>query len=99
MTVPEALNVHASEEVPEPPETVIGLNVQTESLDFNATLPANPFTGDTVIVEAPAEFTATVTDVGFADTPKSGCEDDWWKRQAVKAWSSHPEKECHWSVT
>lgn len=70
------MNVHASEEVPEPPESVIGLNVQAELLDLNATLPVNPFTGDTVIVEVPAEFTATVTDAGLAERLKSACEDD-----------------------
>ena len=36
------------------------------------TVPVNPFSGDTVIVENPAEFTATVTLVGLAETAKSG---------------------------
>ena len=77
VTVPAVLNAHASEEVPEPPEIVVGLNVQAELLDINPTLPVNPFKGDTVIVEVPAEFTATVTDVGLAEILKSACEDDW----------------------
>ena len=76
VTVLAVLNVHASVEVPEPPESVIGLNVQAELLDVNATFPVNPFTGDRAIVEVPAEFTATVTDVGLAEIPKSGCDDD-----------------------
>jgi hypothetical protein len=76
VTVLAVLNVHTSVEEPEPPESVIGLNVQAELLDVNATFPVNPFTSDTLIVEVPAEFTATVTDVGLAEIPKSACEDD-----------------------
>jgi hypothetical protein len=70
------LNVHVSVEVPEPLESVIGLNVQAELLDVSATFPVNPFTGDRVIVEVPAEFTGIVTDVGLAEIPKSGCDDN-----------------------
>lgn len=76
VTVPVLLNVHARVEVPEPPIIVIGLNVQTELLDVNPTFPVNPFTADMLIVEVPAEFTATVTDVGLAEIPKSACKDD-----------------------
>ena len=72
VTVPAALKVHESVDVPEPPVTVIGLSVQAELSDVRATLPVNPFTGETVIVESPAELTATVTVFGEALSAKSG---------------------------
>ncbi len=72
ITVPTAVKVHDSAEVPEPPVTVAGVRMQAELSDTSATLPVNPFTGETVIVDVPAEFTTTDTAVGLAETVKSG---------------------------
>ena len=72
MTVPAAVNVQESVEVPEPPVTLVGVKVHAELSEARATVPVKPFTDATVIVEVPAVFTATVTLVGLAVTPKSG---------------------------
>ena len=72
ITVPAAVKVHDSAEVPEPPVTVAGVRVQAKLSETSATLLANPFTGETVIVDVPAEFTTTETAVGLAETEKSG---------------------------
>jgi len=42
-----------------------------ETDDVNATVPVNPFTGATVMVEAAAVLTVLVTAVGLAATVKS----------------------------
>jgi hypothetical protein len=72
VTVPAAVNVQESVDVPEPPVTLVGVNVQAELSEVRATVPVKPFTGEIVIVEVPAVFTATVTLVGAAVTVKSG---------------------------
>ena len=72
VTEPATAKVHDSMDVPEPPVTVVGDRVQAELSDASATLPVNPFTGEIVIVEVPAEFTATVTAVGLGVIVKSG---------------------------
>jgi len=72
LTVPVAVKVQDSVDVPEPPVTVAGVRVQAELSDASATSPVKPLTGEIVIVEVPAEFTATVTDVGLAEIVKSG---------------------------
>lgn len=46
--------------------------VEGETDDVNVTVPVKPFTGATVIVEAPAAPTDTATVVGLADRVKSG---------------------------
>jgi len=65
-------NVQDSVEVPEPPLTVAGVTVQAASSVARVTVPVKPLTGEIVIVDVPAEFTVTVTLVGFADMVKSG---------------------------
>ena len=72
VTVPAAPKVHESTELPEPPVTVVGVTVHAALLDTRATSPVNPFTGEIVIVEDPAESTTTVTAVGLAVMVKSG---------------------------
>jgi len=72
VTDPVAVNVHDRVDVPEPPVTLLGVNVQAVLSDARATVPVNPFTGETVMIEVPAELTATVTAFGLADTAKSG---------------------------
>lgn len=65
-------NVQDSVEVPEPPLTVAGVTVQAASSVARVTVPVKPLTGEIVIVDVPAEFTVTVTLVGFTDMVKSG---------------------------
>lgn len=72
---PVAVNVQDRVDVPEPPVTLFGVRVQLVLSDARATVPVNPFKGETVTVEVPAELTATVTAVGLADTAKSGAPD------------------------
>ncbi len=72
VTDPVAVNVHDRVDVPEPPVTLLGVNVQAVLPDARATVPVNPFTGEIVIVEVPGEFTATDTTVGLAAIVKSG---------------------------
>jgi len=72
VTDPVAVNVQDRMDVPEPPVRLAGVSVQAELSETRATVPVNPFSGDTVIVEVPAEFTATVTLVGLAEIEKSG---------------------------
>jgi len=71
-TVPAVANVQESVDVPEPPVTEAGVRVHAELSEVSATVPVNPLTGETVIVEVPAELTTTVTVVGLAATVKSG---------------------------
>jgi hypothetical protein len=72
VTEPATVKVQDSVDVPEAPVTVVGVRVQAELLDARATLPANPFKGEIVMVEVPGEFTATATVVGLAEIAKSG---------------------------
>jgi hypothetical protein len=72
VTEPADVNVQDSVEVPEPLATLVGVRVQAELSDPRATVPVNPFNGDMVIVEVPAEPTGTVTEVGRAEIAKSG---------------------------
>jgi len=71
VTTPVAVKVHDSVEEPEPPVTVAGVNVQAELSAVSATSPANPLTGETVIVEVPGEPTVVVTVAGVAVRVKS----------------------------
>ncbi len=59
-------------DVPEPPITVAGVRVQAVLSDVKAMPAVNPLSGETVMVENPAEPTAAVTLVGVAVTVKSG---------------------------
>ena len=72
VTDPVAVNVQDRVAVPEPPVTLLGVNVQAVLSDARATVPVNPFTGEIVIVEVPGEFTATDTVAGLAAIVKSG---------------------------
>ncbi len=72
VTEPVAANVHDSVEVPEPPVTVDGDKVQAELSLVRATSPVNPFNGEMVIVEVPAEPTTTDKVAGLAAIVKSG---------------------------
>ena len=72
LTVPAVAKVQDNVEVPEPLVTVAGVRVHAELSDTSATSPVNPLTGGIVMVEVPAEPTATVTAVGLAETVKSG---------------------------
>lgn len=75
VTDPGAVKVQDRVDVPEPPVTLVGVSVQAVLLDARATALVNAFRGETVMVEVPAELTATVTAVGLADTAKSGAPD------------------------
>ena len=69
------LLVQVSVEVPEPPEMLVALRVQVRFVELvmttRVTVPVNPFTGATVIVEVPATPALTVTLVALAVTVKS----------------------------
>jgi len=73
-TVPALAKVQDSVDVPEPPVTVVRVREQAALSETNATSPVNPFNGVIVMVEVPAEPTATETEVGFAATAKSASE-------------------------
>jgi len=74
-TVPVPLQ--DSVEVWEAPRIILaGVRVQVKPVEgeielVNATVPVNPWTGATVIVEVPAALALTVTLVGEAETVKS----------------------------
>ncbi len=72
VTLPVAVNVQDRVDVPEPPVTVTGVRMQAVLSDVKATSAVNPLSGETVMVESPAEPTATVTLVGAAVKVKSG---------------------------
>jgi len=72
VALPVAVNVQDRVDVPEPPVTVAGVRVQAVLSDVKAMSAVNPLSGETVMVESPAEPTATITLVGVAVTVKSG---------------------------
>lgn len=69
-TLPLELNVQLNVADPEP-VTLVGDTVHAALLADKLTTPVNPFTPVTVIVEVPAAFTFTLTDVGLALIVKS----------------------------
>lgn len=76
LKTPAADPLQESVEVPDPPEMLCGLRVQArpvlgDGVAARPTVPANPFTAAIVMVEVPAMFTFTVTDVGLAEIVKS----------------------------
>jgi len=71
-TVPAAVKVQESVEVPEPPVMDAALRVHAELFEVSPTVLVNPLTGETVIVEVPAELTVTLTVFGLAAIVKSG---------------------------
>ena len=71
-TVPVDVNVQDRVEVPEPPVTTVGDRVHAELSVVRVTGPVKPLTGEMLIVEVPAELTATVTLDGLAVIVKSG---------------------------
>ena len=72
VTEPVAVKVHESVEVPEPLVTDEGVILQAALSLTRATSPVNPFNGEIVIVEVPAEPTTTDKVAGFAVIVKSG---------------------------
>jgi hypothetical protein len=59
---------------PEPPVMLVELRVHVRPEDgllVRATVPVNPFTGATVIVDVPEAPALTVTEVGLAEMVKS----------------------------
>jgi hypothetical protein len=62
-------------EVPEPPEIDVAVRVHERLVELvvtaRMTVPENPLTDATVIVEVPATLAFTVTPVGLADIVKS----------------------------
>src|SRR5436309_10448289 len=72
VTLPADVKVHDRVEEPEPPVTVAGVRVQAALSADRATSLVNPFRGEMVMVEVPAELTTTVTAVGLAEMLKSG---------------------------
>jgi len=74
--VPLAVAVHDRVEVPEPPVIEVGVRVQVmpvdgETVSVSATVPVNPLTGVTVMVEVRAIFVLPLTLVGLALIVKS----------------------------
>ena len=67
--------VHDRGEVPDPPVTVVDVRAHDRLVELvvteRVTLPANPFTGATVIVEVPVTPAFRVTLVGLAEITKS----------------------------
>jgi hypothetical protein len=68
--LPAAMPVQVSVEVPDPPVMLVELRVHDRLVELvvtaRPTVPANPLTGATVIVEVPATPVFTVTLVGLA---------------------------------
>jgi hypothetical protein len=64
-----------SDEGPDPPVTLLGVRVHERFVEFvvdeRLTVPVKPFTGATVIVEAPDRLTLIGTAVGLAVIVKS----------------------------
>lgn len=73
--MPATLPVHDRVEVPEPPVMLVVLRMHDRFVELvvtaRVTVPANPLTGATVIVEASATPALTVTLVVLAVTVKS----------------------------
>jgi len=67
--------VHESVAVPLPPVTVVGFRMHERLVELgetvNVTVAENPFIGETVNAEVPAEPASSVTAVGLALTVKS----------------------------
>lgn len=72
VTLPVAVKVHDSVELPDPPVTLGGVSEQTELSLVKATAAVKPFSGAIVTVEVPAAPTITLTLVGLAVIVKSG---------------------------
>ena len=68
--------VQESTDDPEPPVMLVEANVQVRLVELvvtaRLTVPENPLTGATVIMEVPATPTLTLTLVGLAAIVKSG---------------------------
>ncbi len=76
LKTPAADPVQESVEVPDPPDMLGGLRVHArpvlgDRVADKLTVPANPFTAATVMIDVPAVLTFTVTDVGLALIVKS----------------------------
>jgi len=68
-------------EVPDPPEMVVELRLHERLVELvvtaRVTVPVNPFSGDTVIVEMPVAPAFTFMLVGLAEMEKSGAAVTW----------------------
>jgi hypothetical protein len=72
--LPAVVELTVRVEVPEPPTIEAGLRVAVRPADglaARATVPVNPLTGDTVIVNVPEAPRLTVIEVGLAVMVKS----------------------------
>ena len=83
-TVEAAAKVQDRVALPEP-VTLVGETVHDVLLVVKLTMPANPLTAVTVIVEVPATLAFTVTDVGLAAIVKS-----WTTNVTVTEWDREP---------
>src|SRR5207245_10667941 len=72
VTVPAAVKVHERIDAPEPLVIVAAERMHAVLSLVRATSPVNPFNGEMVIVDVPADPTVTVTEAGLADIVKSG---------------------------
>jgi len=88
VTVPAAVKVHERIEVPEPPVTVAADKAHAVLSLVIATTPVNPFKGEIVIVDVPADPTVTTTEAGLADIVKSGAAET--VKVTVAEWVSEP---------
>ena len=70
--MPATVALHDRVDVPEPPVILVALSVQTRLVELvvtaSVTVPVNPFTGVTVIVDVPVAPALTVTLVVVAVT-------------------------------
>lgn len=77
MKLPVVEAVQDRVDVPEPPRMLVDDRVQARPVvglteSDNVTVPANPLSGDSAIVEVAGEFTVEDTLAGLAATVKSG---------------------------
>jgi hypothetical protein len=79
--LPATFEAHDRFDVPEPPEMVFEDNVQERPgelvVTLRVTVPVNPFSEPTVMVERPGLPVVALTLVGFAVKPKSGVAITW----------------------
>jgi len=89
------LLLQESVDVPEPPEMLVGLRLQTRLGELVATarvtVPVNPLREVTLIVEDPATPVCVVTDCGLAEILKSGVPLKMLEEMSVElqSWERH----------
>jgi hypothetical protein len=86
--------VHESVLVPDPPTTFVDESVHDRLVELavtaSVTVPVNPLTGETVIVEDPVTPVLATRLVGLADMVKSGGEDCVTETETVAEWERDP---------